>query len=186
MLQHKKRMLIIKYIKKGGSQMKNIILFLSLIFVTLSLNAAYDTASQTLHKVYRETQSASDLVSSAQNLTTSWAALGSGSNVSVSGKKIAALYVVLDINNSSNARVRALGRHTTSGATYVMPIKTVAASDVKIEDEYYEFNVDEDQNMLLTWDLDGVVNYLDFQVQVSATGTTAGQIDDAHLVTGWK
>lgn len=123
-----------------------------------------------------------ELIAAAQNLTGAWADLGG--ELLVGGARSIGLYVELDINDSVNARVRLLAKHTSAGANeYVLPIRTVSTSDVKLQDEYYEFNDDADQNMLLGADLDGVVLYVQFQVQAGTVGAAAGQIDSAVVMT---
>ena len=120
------------------------------------------------------------IISAAQTVGTAWADLGS--EYQLGGAQTCALYLNLDINDATNARIRFLAKHASSHADeFVLPIRTVSASDVKVEDEYIEFNVDADQNMILSADLDGCVMYGQWQVQV-ATGTAA-QIDDAWLVS---
>jgi len=122
------------------------------------------------------------LVTSAQDLTAAWVDLGS--EYEVAGARFVGVYVNLDINSSSDARIRFLGKHTGAHADeFVLPIRTVGASDVKVEDEYIEFNTDADQKMLIGADLDGVVMFLQVQVQAGTVGVTAGQIDDAWMVT---
>ena len=58
---------------------------------------------------------------------------------------------------------------------YVLPILTESSSDVKVEDEYYEFNVDANQNVIIDIPLNGVVPFIQFQVKDNAGGT--GTID---------
>lgn len=122
------------------------------------------------------------LIAAAQDLTANWADLGT--ELTVGGARFIGLYAELDINGSTNARVRVLAKHTSAGANeYVLPIRTVGASDVKVEDEYVEFNVDADQLMLLSWNLDGLMPYVQFQVMAGAVGAPAGQIDSAVVTT---
>ena len=122
---------------------------------------------------------------SPQNLTAAWADLGA--ELSVWGASSIALWVNLDINNSVNARVRLLAKHTSAGTDeYVLPIRTVGASAVLVEDEYIEFNVDADQKMALSWDLNGLVPYVQFQVMAEVAGTTPGQIDSAFVTTALR
>lgn len=123
-----------------------------------------------------------ELISAAQDLTANWADLGA--ELLVGGARVVGLYAELDINDSVNARVRLLAKHTSAGTNeYVLPIRTVNSSNVKIEDEYYEFNDDADQSVLCSWELEGVVLYAQFQVQAGTVGGTAGQIDSAVVMT---
>lgn len=122
------------------------------------------------------------IIAAAQPLTAAWADLGS--EYRVAGALFAGLYVELDINDSVDARVRCLAKHALAHADeFVLPIRTISASDVTVQDQYIEFNDDADQKMILGVDLDGVIIYAQFQVQAGTVGASAGQIDDAWLVT---
>ena len=119
---------------------------------------------------------------SPQAFTGSWADLGS--ELVVKGARAIGLWVTLDINDTVNPRVRALVKHTAAGTEeYLLPIRTVGASAVLVEDEYVEFNVDADQLMLLSWDLDGLVPVVQFQIQAGTAGVSPGQIDAAYVST---
>ena len=123
------------------------------------------------------------LIAAAQDLTANWVDLGD--ELHVQGAANIALWVELDINDSVNARVRMLAKWESGGANeYVLPIYSTAADLVHVEAEYVEFNDDVDQSMILSWELDGVVPYVQFQVQAGTVGATAGQIDSAYVTTG--
>ena len=118
-----------------------------------------------------------------QNLTAAWVDLGD--ELFVQGAEWIALWIVLDINDSQNARVRLLAKREADGANeYSLPIRTVAAAVVLIEPEIKEFNTDVDQSIALSWRLDKSVSWVQFQVQAGVVGATAGQIDLAHVTTG--
>jgi len=120
------------------------------------------------------------LVASPQTIGTAWADLGS--EYKLAGALSCAAYLELDIHDATNPRVRFLAKHASAHADeFVLPIRTVSASDVKIEDEYIEFNEDASQNVIVSVDLDGCVIYGQWQVQVGSG--TAAQIDDAWLVS---
>jgi len=167
--------------------MKRILFLMTFVF-SVSLFAEYKTASQTLYIQNFQSPSVTSLLSSPLTLTTSWQNIGDASlqEQSLAGNSSVALWTNLDINDSNNARIRALAFHTTGGASYLLPIKTVSSSDIKIESEYFEFNSDSDQKAILTWDLDRVVPYVIFQAQVSSVGSTAAQVDDAYITKGWR
>lgn len=120
------------------------------------------------------------LISTAQDLTDTWADLGA--EIPTARAEFIALYLTLDINDSLNARVRMLALHTSAGTEHVLPIRTEGASDVKVEDEYVEFNTDADQSMVLSWMLDGLVHFVQFQVMAGTVGASTGQIDAANIV----
>ena len=84
-----------------------------------------------------------------------------------------AVWLTLDINSSLDARFRALAKHTSGGAEeYDLPIKTVSASDVKIQSEYIEWNVDADQLTVYSVQCDNVIPYVQFQIQAGTVGAT--------------
>ena len=115
----------------------------------------------------------------AQNFTGSW--VDYGSEIDVLGITRLGLWLNLDVNDSNNMRVRVLAKHTTAGTDeYMLPIKTVSSSDVKVEDEYLEFNADSDQKVLLSVELFKLVAYVQIQIQVGTVGSTAGQVDSGY------
>ena len=122
-----------------------------------------------------------ELIDAAQDLTGAWAALGD--EIDFRGVDEVALYLTLDINLSVNVRVRFLAAHTTGGQAHVLPLPTTGASDIKLEDRLQEFNDDADQSMVLTWTLNGLILFGQFQVMAGTVGGTAGQIDAANVVT---
>lgn len=149
---------------------------------------AYDTSND-LFKVQEQSpvwDRRTDVVAiseTPQNFTTSW--VDYGSQHDTRGYKAACVWWTLDINDTNNPRVKAVASHTSAGTEYDFPIKTASASDVKIEDEYFEWNVDADNLTLLCWTLDNAVPYLQFQIQAGTAGATPGQIDAAYLTKGY-
>lgn len=87
------------------------------------------------------------------------------------------------ITHFADATAHSSGDNTSSvviaDKEYFLPIRSVGASDVKVEEEYLELNVDADQNLVLEVDTNGIIPYLQFQVKDAADGT--GQIDSAYL-----
>ena len=120
-----------------------------------------------------------ELISSAQDLTGAWVDLGDELKVEYAQK--IGLYINLDINDSVNARIRLLAKYESGGTDeYTFPIRTVSSSNVTVAAEYIEFSSDADQKMILSWDLDGLVKYIQIQVQAGTVGATAGQVDSAY------
>jgi|TARA_R100001530_G_scaffold10633_1_gene10452 hypothetical protein len=120
------------------------------------------------------------LITSPQTLTGSWVALGAPVDMTTSTR--CAIWLGIDINNSNNARVRALPLLAkNSGTDYSLPIRTVGSSDVKVEEEFYEFAVDQDQEILLEIRTRGLVPYLQFEVQAGTVGAPAGEISTADV-----
>jgi hypothetical protein len=124
------------------------------------------------------------LKSTPQDLTDAWADVGS--EIDMRGYNSLGIWLNLDVNSSSNMRIRALAKLDSAGTTeYNMPIKTVGASAVLLENEYFEWNVDADNNFFFDIETSGHVAYIQLQAQVSAVGATAAQIDYAEITKTW-
>jgi len=122
---------------------------------------------------------AETLISAAQDYTGSWADLGS--QIDSFGKDAVAVWIQNDINSGANTRVRCLAKHAYSTTLeYVLPIKTVSSSDVKIRGNYAEFDVDEDNNYVISWELDGLIPICQIQISAGTAGTPAAQVDSAY------
>lgn len=124
------------------------------------------------------------MIAAAQNFTAGWVDLGF--EIDCRSYTTLAIWLELDINLSNNARIRALAKHTAGGTNeYVLPIKTVSATDIKVDAEYTEFNTDADQSMVLSVELLNVVPSIQFQIQAGTVGGTAAQIDSAFVTLGY-
>lgn len=124
-----------------------------------------------------------ELIAAAQTLTGAWVNLGF--EIDTRWDDTLGVWIDLDINDTENARIRALAKHESEGADeYVLPIKTVSTSDVKVEDEYTEWNNDIDQKMLLGVELKKVIPFVQLQVMAGTVGASAGQIVSAYLTFG--
>ena len=118
------------------------------------------------------------LITAAQNFTSGWVDLGSP--IPAMGIMQIGFFLTVDINDSLNARIRAVGlRHDADTVDYPLPIKTVGTSSVTLEPELFEFNVDADQNLVLDVVTDDIVPYVQMQIMAGTVGGTAGQIDAA-------
>ncbi len=118
------------------------------------------------------------LITSAQALTNAWVDLGSP--VPVARASFVALYITLDRGNAADMQVRMLTQHTAGGTEHVLPIRTVSASVVAIQDEYLDFTDDLDVSMMLSWTLNGLAHFVQFQVMAVTPGT--GEVDAANVV----
>ena len=116
-----------------------------------------------------------DLKTSAQNFTASW--VNYGSEISTDGHARISLWFDIDINDTTDARVRILAKHTRGGVDeYTFPIETVSDSVVSVEDEYVEFADDEDGKRVISFDLDEIIRFVQVQIQAGKLGAPAGQI----------
>lgn len=122
-----------------------------------------------------------EVLSSATALGTAWADIGTA--IAVGGAHFISAWVDVDINNSTNPRFRLVGQTASGGSAYTLPIQTVGASAVSVEDEYYELNVDADQKMVLTWEPRGAVPFVKFQAQVGTAGGTPADLESLWMVT---
>jgi hypothetical protein len=126
-----------------------------------------------------------ELVSVGTNVTASWADIGA--EVDMRGYTKLGVWAVVDINDSENFRIRALGKHTSAGATeYVLPIRMVRSDVVDVDDEYFEFANDSDQNVFLEVDTTNLIHYVQLQIQAGVVGSTAGQIDNLTITKSWS
>lgn len=124
------------------------------------------------------------LVGAAQDLTAAFADLGA--EIPMSGYKKLGVWLTIDINDSENARIKALAKHTSGGSEeYNLPIESIAPDVITIQDEYYEFNDDSDQLVLLTIETNNIVPYIQLQVEAGVVGGTAGQIDKAYITKAY-
>jgi hypothetical protein len=123
------------------------------------------------------------LTSTSQALTASWADLGS--EISIRGFTRMAIWLNVDINSTNNLRVRVLYKIASGGTQYNAQILTPSASDVKLENEYYEFNVDADGNYVFDVGLIGA-NYCQVQVIAGTLGSPAGKILAAYATLSNK
>lgn len=123
------------------------------------------------------------LISVAHLLTGTWTNLGS--EIDTRGEDTLGVWINLDINDTLNARMRALAKHESGGMDeYFLPIRTISAADVKVEDEYVEFANDIDQKMLLEVGLDNIIPFVQMQVQAGVVGASAGRIVSAYRTMG--
>ncbi len=120
------------------------------------------------------------LKGTAQDFTTSW--VDYGSEISTDGYDFMSLWLNVDINNSIDARIRIVAKHTRGGDKYVHSIEVITASVINVEDEFFEFTTDEDQRRVIEITLDDIIPFVQVQIQVGTVGATAGQILDSKYI----
>ena len=141
--------------------MKNKLTVFIILVMALVLYGNYDVA----------------VLTTAQNLTTSWVDLGS--EIECTGYRYLHIYIQIDIGAGADVRLKALPKMTSAGAVeYIDAILTVGSSVETAEQNYIEFNVDEDANYHLIYDLKKGVDYLQLQVQAGTAG--GSQIDSCY------
>ena len=120
------------------------------------------------------------LISAAQNLTASWADLGS--EIDMTKYRRCMVWLNIDINDSQDVRLRAVGKLAKNATLeYVFPIKVVTSSKVNVQDEFTEFTDDADQSVLVEILTNGLVPIVQLQVEAGTAGATPGQIDNADI-----
>ena len=119
-----------------------------------------------------------------------WTAIGP--ELDVQGYTRVSLWVDVDIGTTENPRFRCVGRHTSGGNDYMMPIyyPSVAGAPgsyvVLIEGEYVEWNVDgTDFRTVLTWDIANSIPYIQFQQQCTVVGTGLILATGTKATYGW-
>jgi hypothetical protein len=117
---------------------------------------------------------------SAQNVTTGW--VDFGAEIATEGATLLALWLTVTHANSENVRIRILGKHTAStGAEFLIPIKNVSTSDVKVKGHYYELDSDETQNMVFDWDI-SAVPAVQVQIQCETVGVVADTVSGDYTL----
>ena len=128
-------------------------------------------------------QNPTALKETAQDFTDSWVDIGS--EIQTEGYRNLLLWLNVDINDTNNPRIRILAKRAYGGTDeYVLPIKTIGTSDVKVEDEYIELNDDADQKIVLSWNLDNLMPVVQVQIQAGTVGASAGQIESIYYSLG--
>lgn len=116
--------------------------------------------------------------------TAAWVDLGA--EVSCIGYHTQVLWLTLDINDTVNAQIRGLAKHTTAGAEeYNFVIKTPSATLINVAPEVYEITTDADGLYAISFSCDNAIPYIQYQIYAAVPGATAGQIDAAYITKGW-
>lgn len=120
----------------------------------------------------------------AQAFTASWVNIGS--EFKVQGFRKMALWLDIDINDTTGARVRVLVKRATAGASaeYSLPTAVVTASDDAITANIQELSSDADQQIVLKYDLDNLFVYVQVQIEAAVVGAGAGQVESIYFTLG--
>lgn len=83
------------------------------------------------------------------------------------------LWVDATINDARNLRFRAVGvPEAKSTEEYDLPIQTVDPDIIKLEAEFFEFEIDLDQKMVFQLSIGDLIPYIKIQVQAGTVGAT--------------
>ena len=127
------------------------------------------------------------LITVAQDLTASFEDLGS--LINAKGFTSIAVFIKIDINDSANVQLKAIGRTKETGSDdYLLPIKSVSlsAGTVKVKEGVFEFDSDTDQLLIIEIETGNLIPFIQLQVKVGTVGASAGQIDDALVAKAWS
>jgi hypothetical protein len=110
---------------------------------------------------------------SPQTITGAW--VDAGTEIAIGGFTRMAICTQLDINSTTDFRIRVQYKIASGGTKYDSMILSPGASSVKIEPEYYELNVDADGNYCFDVSLIGM-NYVQVQIMAGTAGSPAGRV----------
>jgi len=124
-----------------------------------------------------------DLIASAQAIEN--IANNLGAEIDMRGYNKLGLWLTLDINSSTDVKIRILHKHTSGGAEEFREIYlgSPAANTTTINLNDYEFAADTDQLVKFVIDVDLTTPFVQIQVFDAADGT--GQIDAAAITKGY-
>jgi hypothetical protein len=124
---------------------------------------------------YKQYTLVATLVGTPQVFTASWADFGA--EIDVKGYKKLIVWATLDINDTENARIRILSKHTSAGTEeYYLPIKSEAAGVTTITSSlYYEIGSDADQLVAFDFDVTGYA-YIQLQILAGTAGASPGTL----------
>lgn len=124
------------------------------------------------------------ILDTPQVITVDWENLGPV--LDCRAMNMIALWLKVDINDSQDVRIRARMKHDAiSSDYYFLPIRATYPTVVRINPEYKELDTDADQNVVLSWTLDHMVPFIQFQVQAGHIGPIAAQIEEARITAGY-
>ena len=153
---------------------------------------AYDASTNTqqnsvLNPVYDHYTDVETLDSATASVSSTWVDIGSEISMQSYNNGLAWITVTTESGSSTDMRFRMLAKHTSGGSEeYNFPIRTVGASDVKVEDEYLELNDDVNQNIILGWDTDNIIPYLQLQASAGTVSNTASHYGPVYMTKGYK
>ena len=123
---------------------------------------------------------ATNLISTPLTLTSSFQDIGDV--IVVGDHDLAALWVNLDINDSSAIQFRAVGSDTEAfTVSYNLPTQDITASLTSVEAQLIQLTNDLDQKIILPFSISDAIPFIKFQVKATSVGSTAGQLLTAKV-----
>lgn len=125
------------------------------------------------------------LITTPQTMTNAWADVGV--SFPVGNYSYLAIKLALNINDSQNVRIRALGLDTkaslsSTGASF--PIYSPAADKVEVAPHYYEFSSDADQKIVVDWSILRVCKFIIIQMYAVTPGAAPATVDSCEYILG--
>jgi hypothetical protein len=136
----------------------------------------------------RNVQTPVSILAAAQNFSAAWSDLGP--ELALQGYTRMGTWIKLTIHDSTNVRLRLLAKHTSAGTNeYMLPITATDVSgtpfNLKVQGEYVELDADADQLILIKWEVDNFIPFVQLQVMAEVAGAVPGHIDEAHVTYGY-
>ena len=126
------------------------------------------------------------LIAAAQSFTAAPPWVDLGGEIPTAGVTHLGVWLDVDANDSKDMEIRALFKHTIAGADeYAGMIRVLSASFVSIQAGYLELETDVDQKLILSIPLDGVVPFVQLQIQALTAGGSPGRIVTAYTTKSW-
>lgn len=94
--------------------------------------------------------------------------------------------IELDINDSKDFQIRALGVDKKTSKEYKFPIDTTRKDKTKVLGALQEFDEDIDDNQFFDWVLNNAIDAVQIQVRALTVGATAGSVLSAVYGLGYR
>ncbi len=120
------------------------------------------------------------LITSPQEFTSGW--LNIGREYDTRYVLMVALWLDVAINLSEGLQVRILAKHTADHANaYSLPIRAIAPDVMNLSGEFGKLTANNDQQLIVSWDLDGLIPAIQFQIKADVVGSRAASMDSCIL-----
>lgn len=119
---------------------------------------------------------------SPQTLTNNWVNLGDAFKTDT--YQFLGLWFDVDVNDALDIQFRVTAKIESTGDIFYNAIKTVSSSDVLVEPERYEFNLNQDQKVFITFELLNTIPWVQVQVKAITPGANPGKITQCHYSMG--
>jgi hypothetical protein len=115
------------------------------------------------------------LTAAPQVLTAGWVDLGPY-EIDCRDVKNVALWLNLDVNDSTGVQYRTLGRSYGSTDWFALPIEAFTQTKIFVREHLFEFGDNIDQKIVTQVEVADLVPYIKFQIMATVAGATPGEI----------